>query len=1123
MSGVFGEDSLEWTSPASEATEETEDGDSAEKVKESNELVASGDFTQTLSANLSDAETLKTFNADPGVYVMVIKEDMQEVVKPPPTEEGEETNVDAEPAEPEMELHLIPKAFLYLDPSAFLLTTDEPLRSCVKVCDGVYAEMELVCVDKILELKESLPMEPLILSFDSVDGYPVSSAATRAQAMESMYISGVFETGIGNDTRLVYIRPNATDEGTVDENGNYRVPLRFQIILLPGVGNMANFREGLRSRTYTVEVHREQLFSRAFNEDLIKGYHNVLVGEEEEKMDPLAQPEGSLGPADTLLLETMKNALAQSSCVNQHGLARYRLERLLDTSVDILKEFSLKRQGGEMLDEQNVLVTDEVFSDVRTALATKPNRWKPPSDVSLLTSLRKERGNAVITKKQYVRPFHELYDDFNTSLYMSIKMHRFLGAIKAPPPRAITEEMLTVSPFTRTVVVFNYKDDATLQKVNDALTKVNRKALRNIQGSIRSYSFTEEEMDDVVNAKLDVITGFMIIDDDTRVVVMEGLAGPEKGMDSVMKNLPREAGNNKNLIMLANPNVLFQERLYGEFGPDLKRIRIRNNLPRLARKPEVYNRKLVSQQCFDAIDHVMHLKWATDLLSTKEMEMYPAAAALNAVELLYGEAISRADLDGVGTELAASTGKKNKTKMGDSKKITESAASASATATATAATTPADEAEGTQEPVRTRILETNLAPTDCTNPQFEELLRTRPVHRVDYIAEQKDLLAIALENKEERVRVREEKSKYVMEKVLGSTSAKIHIYACQKENFKIKSYNQVREDIKQKGGDATYTYSKDLLAGTIAAVDPEEMKRKQENPNLADKSSWLTPGGMQYPKPKTTQDMLTHPKKPSDSRIEELKEPWILDLPAEMQDPRSSFDPTDPVYLRSLRLEKDYTTRIKGGGVFGALKPSKYQRDFELNKVGHRKILPRGNLTQGDRGDKDPWAFRSVHLVKPEVTKAIEEAQEKEKKDWMDKVKVDSLSFMIDGFVTRDKTLPFKRCDDILHGKPVREELLHLRNRKGELGTDFSYAPPPLSIFKGEPYVANQAANAMTRIADKTKFITSTKPGVEKGEDFKRFISKYDSAPRSVKLIHNRKHPPLPEDSSERVGAKWGK
>ena len=288
LSGVFGQDSLEWTSSPIEETEEAE-GDAAENMRGNNELVASGDFIQTLSADFSDRESLNKFNADPGVYVMVIKEDMQEVVKPSPSQEEE--NADAEAAEPEMELHLIPKAFLYLDPSAFLLTTDEPLRSCVKVCEGVYAEMELICADKILDLKELLPMEPLILSFDSVDGYPVSGAATRAQAMECMYISGTFETGIGNDARLIYIRPSATEEGSIDENGNYRVPLRFQLVLLPGVGNMANFREGLRSRTYTVEVHREDLFSRAFNEELVVKYHNVLVGDGEDKADPLGQPE----------------------------------------------------------------------------------------------------------------------------------------------------------------------------------------------------------------------------------------------------------------------------------------------------------------------------------------------------------------------------------------------------------------------------------------------------------------------------------------------------------------------------------------------------------------------------------------------------------------------------------------------------------------------------------------------------------------------------------------------------------------------------------------------------------------------------------------------------------------
>ena len=44
--------------------------------------MASGDFIQTLNADFRDRESLNKFNADPGVYVMVIKEDMQEVVKP---------------------------------------------------------------------------------------------------------------------------------------------------------------------------------------------------------------------------------------------------------------------------------------------------------------------------------------------------------------------------------------------------------------------------------------------------------------------------------------------------------------------------------------------------------------------------------------------------------------------------------------------------------------------------------------------------------------------------------------------------------------------------------------------------------------------------------------------------------------------------------------------------------------------------------------------------------------------------------------------------------------------------------------------------------------------------------
>ena len=60
--------------------------------------------------------------------------------------------------------------------------------------------------------------------------------------------------------------------------------------------------------------------------------------------------------------------------------------------------------------------------------------------------------------------------------------------------------------------------------------------------------------------------GFMIIDEDTRFVVLEGLAGPGFGMQSVYMEIPRMRENDKNFKMLCNPEILFSTRLYPSFG-----------------------------------------------------------------------------------------------------------------------------------------------------------------------------------------------------------------------------------------------------------------------------------------------------------------------------------------------------------------------------------------------------------------------------------------------------------------------------------------------------------------------------------------------------------------------------
>lgn len=76
-------------------------------------------------------------------------------------------------------------------------------------------------------------------------------------------------------------------------------------------------------------------------------------------------------------------------------------------------------------------------------------------------------------------------------------------------------------------------------------------------------------------------------------------------------------------------------RLYTEFGPDLKRVRPREKLKKLAKKPEIYNRKQVDIECFEAIDKLMILRTCPDLKTTKELDCYPLPYAIEKVCIFF--------------------------------------------------------------------------------------------------------------------------------------------------------------------------------------------------------------------------------------------------------------------------------------------------------------------------------------------------------------------------------------------------------------------------------------------------------------------------------------------------------
>ena len=1128
LTGPFGEGELEWQEDGASAEGEAEEGGNDE-IKEAGLTAAparsfSATYTTTITPQVEKREDLEAFNKDPVLYAVLLKEIVRTTAPEPDAEEG---------TEPTEEPQLVPVGFVSADCSIFLMESENPVSTESVLANGlVRVEMDVLATEVLVPPAVSMLLEPLILDVQSLAGYPVMKGEDPLAMRQQLYVYGAMDIGGLSCLRKFYMRPKMQVQDGEDINN---IPINCRVCLLPGLVDLPRFKEALTSSTYDLQIYHEDVYTRAFHSRVLEDYHTMLTDAESDSSasaSPLDQTVGKMTKADRVLFDGIKYALTGSAHINPHGLVPFRLEQLLSSAPDLLKEFALKRRDKQDGDDQ-ITLREEILSEARLCRPSKPLRWKTPDDMSLKSALNKVKGMQQIVKREYVQPRHERFDANGTLVNLSVELRRSLEHPKDVPkvmhkPKVMEKlsetfsqarmdssirmsdeeerlrERLALTPFTRMVFAFKFDDDETLLAINNAINKVNAATLSDIQGSLRSYSFTEAELAGCVDGTLDVITGFMVIDDETRIVVLEGLAAPGCGMQSLFMDVPRQKANDNALKILGNPETLFPNRLYGEFGPDVKRIRIRNKLKKLARKPELYNRKQVELSCFDAIDSIMSLRWAPDMQSTKDLNLYPLADSLNKVELLYGEAISRSDLDGTAAEAARRQQIKEKRAMMEARRLEESDVPRDDESVHIVAPESIVEAEKTG-----RHAEQRCPPTDCWNQQFTDYLKTRPEHRINHIEEQRELSKSAYEAGLKRLAQKDADAEDYLIKVLGPEGAtsKIYVYASQAENFKVKAYSELRNRIAKEKQGATYTFSKDFISQTVCVVDEDAdraaIKTEKE-------SHWLTSTGFTYPKPKVLQDLITHPKRPSDSRIEELSNAWDGDLPKDMRS-------ITPEATERLRLERGYTNRIRGGNDFGKLKVPNYTTDFKMKLVGDRQKLPRGHITQGDRGDKDKNAFRSVHLGGAGQAKIIEEAEEAEKKSWADKVVVDSLDVKIGGFVTRDKTLQFQRQNDILHDPPNRPDLKYLRTRKSIGGRDFSYAPPPLSITSTGEFAPHAAS--LGRVADPTKF-TLTKEGETR--DFVRFIDPNANAPRVIKAMSAHKDI-LKLDARELGGPKWSK
>lgn len=85
------------------------------------------------------------------------------------------------------------------------------------------------------------------------------------------------------------------------------------------------------------------------------------------------------------------------------------------------------------------------------------------------------------------------------------------------------------------------------------------------------------------------------------------------------------------------------------------------------------------------------------------------------------------------------------------------------------------------------------------------------------------------------------------------------------------------------------------------------------------KAAWKTKRGFVWPCPRTRQELITHPKKPSESRIDTLREPWIENELTGGRGDEEPAVPEGPPPELTWRREFD-TVPSNGKAIFGGLK-----------------------------------------------------------------------------------------------------------------------------------------------------------------------------------------------------------
>jgi hypothetical protein len=892
----------------------------------------------------------------------------------------------------------------------------------------------------------------------------------------------------------VYItcRPFNDDRTLVTQNIQHSaraIKMNHTSVYLAGIMSSSELNEWIETTPIHIEVH-----DRSYVETAPTATNTAEV---------VATTAATTGDAALIQYAEAKlhaRATAGDSCA--HGIATYKLDAALLQGPNAPV---IKLTQDLCPSKRRVALTDDDDDSIDT-IANNRNGSISNSD----------RTQQLVLQKRS----QQLGDYLSSNCTLSVSI-RF-----AVPLQPVTVDTRL---FGRAVFICEYDNSAVVRSLIAAMDSINTAALASqLQStgcSLRACQFTTEQAAAVNSGALDVICGFSVIDDHCRMIIVEGLA--DKGLKTLLDQLPRSGGNSGSYRVLADLNVRFSYRMYTAFNAELKLIRIRLPLPLLCQLPVLYEQscKPLNIACYNALDRLRSLRRADRLKQCRDTQLFPTATDLLHLMSKYGESVSHTDMTGV----AENTTVRPRTTTTD----TNNASSSSDNNMMTAQQQQQQQQlllSQQQQQSSAALLSTTTtstskrkADTDSHNIDFERSIATRTQH--DFVAQQTAELQHA-------------KAVYEVTKaqrtaqLAAETVSTEYCYAAQKLNYTELKKEELRARLyKQKN--ATFTYSKDFVSQTVSLVDEF---RVQQTADAKSRSQWMTQKGFKYPAAKQSDEYAIHPHKPSASRIDMLKEPWIENE----SNTSTTTNATSNKRFDAATMcgTKDFDCVPSNGvKVFGGLKRVVYTKQFDGTAMHTIGTLPRGQQQHDSCGAQDSSSyFKSVHIANADESHQYkQQLLQQERELWNSKVVVDDLCFRIGGFTVKDKPLQTDRVADILHGPAIKKAFKLVRSTKLPSGKIVEFPTAPISCLSLEPYtdpydkfvaamreqygVQHQQQHQQQQQLVHNADGTTTAVSVAKPQ-FMTHIHSDASKPKSQTVVAGRRKI-VPLHTSEKQGPKW--